>query len=475
MARNAVGLRAVVSFWAALAALTLSAAPSGAQQYTAPDPGGNEKAKVKVPPRGKLFGLNEQISGGAFGVGPGTYATLSRLAGANTIRTQIDWRLAEPERDVWDEERWEEWQHAYNAASAAGLRPILIVGLAPWWARDPQYRGCRELHLACRFPPSRAMYDEWMEFINEVVRRFPWAIIQVWNEPNLRPWWAPEPEPERYAELLYWAHWTAKRLNPDVPVIAGGIANNLDGKNGMPIKTFLERAYNAPEPYDFGASMDLLGVNVFPHSVKFGKNTLFAKSLEDIRNAREAAGDDTRLLITETGIGSGEPWPYTERQQARASMRLYRRLITMKDVAGVVFHRFIEPGERGKVQAAPQEWGYAWTRFDTSPLAPKPVFCLFAERARNFYPPCLRTRVKGPRQGAKVKRGRRVVFRFRTPSLGARFRCSLDAKRLRRCKRRFDAGRRLRPGRHVLRVRAIDRNGNRGALVARRFTVKRAK
>jgi len=45
---------------------------------------------------------------------------------------------------------------------------------------------------------------------------------------------------------------------------------------------------------------------------------------------------------------------------------------------------------------------------------------------------------------------------------------------MRPCRRRFNAGR-LRPGRHVLRVRAIDRNGNRGELVRRRFAVRGAK
>ena len=472
MTRNLLALRTALALAAALAAL-LAGAAAAASQYEAPDPGGDHRAKVRVPPPGKLFGLNELISGGAFGVGPGTYAGLARLAGANTIRTLIDWRLAEPERDMWDEAQWEKWQHAYNAASAAGLRPILVVGLAPWWARDPEYQGCMGLHLACRFPPSRGMYDEWMEFVNEVVVRFPWAVIQVWNEPNLRPWWGSEPEPERYAELLHWAHWTAKRINSDVAVVAS-VSANLDGVDGMPVRAFLERAYRAPEPYDLRASMDLLGVNLYPYSNRFGKDTALAKALKDIRDAREAAGDETPLLVTETGIGSGAPWPYTERQQARASMRLYRKLVTMDDVAGVVFHRIIEPGERGKVDAAPREWGYAWIRFDTSPLEPKPVYCLFAERARNFYPPCLAIRVKGPRLGAPVKRGGRAVFRLRVPALYARLRCAIDGRRMRPCRRRFNAGR-LRPGRHVLRVRAIDRNGNRGELVRRRFAVRGAK
>lgn len=474
--------RSVVSRGAALStvlvALALCSAPAVAQQYNAPDPGGNEAAVVPTPPPNKLFGLNESIAGGSFGHGPGTYATISQLAGANTIRTQIDWRIAEPAQDEWAEWAWEMWEHVYHSASAAGLRPIFVVGLAPTWARDPEYQSCTGLHLACRYPPSRGMYDEWMEFINEVVTRFPWAIIQVWNEPNLEPWWQPEPDPKRYAELLYWAHYTAKRINPDVPVIAGGIANNQDGNGGMPIREFLEEAYNAPEPYRFGESMDLLGVNMFPYSDKFGKNTLLAKSFQDIRDVQAAAGDDTKILITETGIGSGKPWPFNEKQQARASMRLYQRLITMQDVAGVVFHRLIEPGERGETPAAAREWGFAWTRYmpDDPVIPPKPVYCLFAEHAGNFYPPCLETTIaKGPKKGAKVKAGKKVVFKFKAPSLDAKFRCSLDRKKLRPCKRKLNAGKKLKPGKHVLYVRAVDRNGNAGPKLKHKFAVKKAK
>lgn len=476
MGRIGKAMRLAGLLGAAFAALALWTAPAPAQEYAAPDPGGNERARVPAPPQGKLFGLNEGIAGGSFGHGPGTYAVLSQLAGANTIRTQIDWRIAEPEPDVWDERAWREWEHAYNAASAAGLRPIFVVGLAPTWARDPEYQNCTRMHLECRFPPSRGMYEEWMEFINEIVIRFPWAIIQVWNEPNLKPWWEPEPDPERYAELLYWAHYTAKRLNPDVPVIAGGIANNQDGKNAMPIKEFLDRAYNAPHP--MGESMDLLGVNMFPYSTKFGQNTLIAKSLQDIREAQAAVDDDTKILVTETGLGSGKPWPYNEKQQARASMRLYQRLITMDDVAGVVFHRLIEPGDRDKVQAAPAEWGYAWTRYvpDVPVVPPKPVYCLFAEHAGNFYEPCLKTTiVKGPKKGAKVKAGKKIVFKFKAPSLDAKFRCAIDRKKLRPCKRKFNAGKKLRPGKHVLYVRAVDPNGNAGKKLQRKFAVKKAK
>jgi hypothetical protein len=67
---------------------------------------------------------------------------------------------------------------------------------------------------------------------------------------------------------------------------------------------------------------------------------------------------------------------------------------------------------------------------------------------------------------------RRVVFAFRSNEAAARFRCKLDRNRLRPC--RSPRAYRLRPGRHALRVFAIDRAGNRDRSPAVfRFVVRR--
>jgi hypothetical protein len=67
------------------------------------------------------------------------------------------------------------------------------------------------------------------------------------------------------------------------------------------------------------------------------------------------------------------------------------------------------------------------------------------------------TRIRGgPR---RVTRSRSATFRFVSTEAGSRFQCKLDRKPFRRCRspKRY---RRLRPGRHIFRVRAVDRAGN---------------
>lgn len=77
-----------------------------------------------------------------------------------------------------------------------------------------------------------------------------------------------------------------------------------------------------------------------------------------------------------------------------------------------------------------------------------------------------------------VRSGQKVVLRFSatdalTPARQLRFRCSVDARGMRPCPRVYRV--RLRPGRHQVRVRALDRVGYLGPVAKARITVVRAR
>jgi Ca2+-binding RTX toxin-like protein len=82
-----------------------------------------------------------------------------------------------------------------------------------------------------------------------------------------------------------------------------------------------------------------------------------------------------------------------------------------------------------------------------------------APQAADRTPPRTGIAHRPPRRVFTARRFRRVVFRFRANEAGVRFRCKLDRDRFRPCGSRRVY--RLRPGRHALRVFAIDRAGNR--------------
>jgi hypothetical protein len=73
-----------------------------------------------------------------------------------------------------------------------------------------------------------------------------------------------------------------------------------------------------------------------------------------------------------------------------------------------------------------------------------------------------------------VRQGQRIVLRFSATdrlAKGVRFKCAAGSARLKRCSAVYRV--KLRPGRHVVRVRAFDRLGNESDLSTARIRVKR--
>jgi hypothetical protein len=466
----------------AIAALAMLVAPArtNAAAYAAPDPGGDESAHVPLPPPGKALGFNESVWGVADEVSPADFVEIVATAGGNVIRTNLDWRHAEPARDLWSPVWWSRWRQLYDAALARGVTPLFIIGMAPPWAWEERQADCDELRPlfgGCELPPAdtEAMNEEWAEYSAEVAHRFPRAMIEVWNEPNLTAFWETGADPARFAELQVAAHEAIEAESPMTQVISGGLVNVLvSDAAGMRADEFLDGAYAASP--SIAGHMDAIGIHPYPYDDGFGADTLFALSLQQVRGARSLHGDAaTPLFLTEVGVSTGPPELHSEEQRAGASLRLYRRAMTMPDVAGVVLHRLVE--QRG---ANPWELGSAWLRNGGPPLEPKPVYCTFVQQAGNSYPLCPpgsavdidppQTRIAN---GPAAVRTRRPGFRFAASEPGASFECSLDLRRFRPCSRHWRVPR-MRAGRHLLQVAAADREGNldqsparRGFLVAR--------
>jgi Cellulase (glycosyl hydrolase family 5) len=453
--------------------------PSQAATYVAPDPGGNERARVSLPPpTGKHLGFNEGVWGVAREVEPADFVEIVDTAGGNLIRTPLDWRHAEPVEDVWSGYWWPRWRELYDAALERGVTPLFTIAMAPPWAWEQGQAGCAPIFGRCELPPADTprMNAEWAEFAAEVARRFPKAILEVWNEPNYTLFWDSGPAPERWAELQVLAYDAIKEVDRSITVISGGLTfPPQTDSTGMTVPEYLSRAY-AADP-SIAGHMDAIGIHPYPYDNAFGADTLFAQSMHQVRSVRRAQGDSsTPLFITEFGVSTGAPEHHTERQRAAAVLRLYRRAITMPDVEGVVFHRLVEPEDSN-------EWevGSAWLRNGSPPLEPKRAYCTFVEQAGNSYAPCpARSAVDIDAPQTKIAKGPdravrspRPVFRFRASEPRAHFICALDGGEPSRCTKRWRPPP-LSAGPHVLAVSAQDAAGNVDPSPARkRFRIRR--
>lgn len=368
-----------------------ASANCAADPSPSPDPGGDETARLKLPPDdGLLFGFNESPS--VDGLGSPALEQLAATAGANARRFTVDWRAVEPIRNQWDEGGWGYYLRAYEAIVAAEMQPVISFGFAPQWAREsgaPQ--ACSDF-FACRFPPSRAMDGEWRRFAAEVARRFPRAVLEVWNEPNLSIFWRSGPDPERLAELQALAFDEIRAVDPAIVVLAGGLAiNQAPGHpvapvtpGDIPLREFLDRAYSA-QP-SIAGHMDAISFHPYPYGLHLGAGSVFADSFADVRAVTTAHGDTGRpLWVTETGIASEGSFAVSEEEQADLISRLVRRLATMPDVKAILLHRLLPPPTEGPGST---ERGYALLRAISAAPEPKPAYCTLAALAGTEYERC---------------------------------------------------------------------------------------
>jgi hypothetical protein len=337
-------------------------------------------------PSEPFIGFNEDAVAGVHGIAPVDYAGHVRTIGGNALRTNLDWRNAEPKRDCWSQEWWAHWRDFYAATINRGVRPVFIISAAPGWARNQASaeRDCKGFS-GCVFPPSRAFDSEWAEFAREVAWRFPDALIEIWNEPNLKSMWSSGPDPERFADLAVTAHSAIKSVSPQTKVVLGGLMNSRSTKapkDAIGLREFLARAYAATP--SIKGHFDYLGLHPYTPRTKLNRKSPFVRAFRQMRVIRDRNGDATPIFVTEFGFSTATPG-VDEIKQAALLDRVHTRLATWPDVAGILYHRVIEPRD---TTDDPKEIGYAWLRHGKTPPEPRPVYCHFAARAGNSYAGC---------------------------------------------------------------------------------------
>lgn len=126
-------------------------------------------------------------------------------------RIDFWWGTVEPEKGKWD------WTIAdkcvaYLESRGVQLYPILAYG-AKWWPDRTAPQNDEEI-------------AEYAEYVYQMVNRYKGRITYwaVWNEPNIAPFWTPQPDPDMYAKLLKAAYEAAKRADPDSKICAPVVA-----------------------------------------------------------------------------------------------------------------------------------------------------------------------------------------------------------------------------------------------------------
>jgi hypothetical protein len=291
-------------------------------------------------PRAMVVGFNEDPV-------PRTLALQDRT-GLRVRRLAVAWSQVEP---APGQEDWKTADAAYAAILARGLRPLLVAGAAPCWAR-PSIPCSQPTNAMPTVGPPEPAYDPaWASYVHELTKRYPKAIgVEIWNEPNLASSFVPIVDPVRFTALLKTAYRAVKSADSGMPVIAGGLFSSpVSGAGGMADDQFLAAVYAAGG----GDSMDAIGAHPYPYEARPDGSPAPAslavtrRALERLRTVRNAAGHrQTPIWVTELGVSSaaspGSTPASTERQQARLLLAMVHLAESQSDIPVLIIHRVID-------------------------------------------------------------------------------------------------------------------------------------
>lgn len=234
---------------------------------------------------------------------------LVRELGAPTIVEFFPWAYIEGTEDQYD---WSSADRIVKHARNQGIHVIARLGLVPEWARKSGDSGA-EFTTLNTLP--EASYPDFAEFVADFAARYAGVIDEliIWNEPNLAFEWGYQAvDPAGYARLLQAVYVPAHAANPNVVVLAAGLAPTLEPPGsaaGLNDITYLDELYDAGAKEYF----DALAIHTYgftePPEAPPAFDTLNFRRAELLREVMVAHGDaDKPAVITETGWNDNPRW-----------------------------------------------------------------------------------------------------------------------------------------------------------------------
>jgi hypothetical protein len=269
-----------------------------------------EDSETEDPPP-EFFGVSPQGE-----MAPEDFNQL-RDAGAGTVRILFDWgsvqRSAgdchpEPRVNACD---WSQLDEAVGNAAAKGVRTMAVLGGTRSFRHEDELALAEPPH---GHPPIEGRdLAEWRDFLASAAGRYgpggkfwedfrtlggravPIRTWQIWNEPNAKPYWPPEPDARSYATLVSESSDAIRDADPGAEIVLGG----LFGTAAVKSTAYLEELY---EVEGIEEAFDAIAIHPYSPDVEG-----IEVQAEWARQAAAAAGDEeVGLWVTELGWGSAE-------------------------------------------------------------------------------------------------------------------------------------------------------------------------
>jgi Glycosyl hydrolase catalytic core len=152
----------------------------------------------------------------------------------------------------------------------------------------------------------------WAAFLNEIVGRYgpggsfwrdnpsvprrPLRVWEIWNEPNVPQFYAPEPSVDGYVELLQISARAITMADPGATILVGGLAGDPDKPRATPGPRFLDGLYRT------GARPHFDAIAVHPYAPHLAG---VRSQLDAFREVLASHHDrETPIWVTELGWGA---------------------------------------------------------------------------------------------------------------------------------------------------------------------------
>jgi hypothetical protein len=240
-------------------------------------------------------------------------------AGVELIRQPFLWQDIEPTAGRYD---FKLYDRLVGQAAHYGLTVMPIVFGVPKREASKKVKGANVTATTTMPPKSNARFAK---FAAKLVRRYgtdgqfwadnpdlpakPITAWQVWNEPNLRPYWGGRPDPKAYAKLLRATAPAIRKADPAAQVLTAGLP---ESKIGIPLTSFIKQMVTAGA----AGSFDVLAVHPYSLSVAGA----LAGAVAAQKAATPAGGAKPALWITEIGWATKSSGGYTVSETKQAQL-----------------------------------------------------------------------------------------------------------------------------------------------------------
>jgi hypothetical protein len=283
-----------------------------------------------------------------FGVVPQTpldAPTLKRMGDANvgTLRIIVTWAAVDPTAAAGDT-NWSTIDPVVLEAARNNVEILpFLFGTPSWAAQNLDNRSCNPSKCVLYAPKSKEARAAWSTFVSEAVQRYgpdgefwsqhpqvapdPIDTWQIWNEQNSKSFYAPKPDPKRYAKLLKASAKAIHSLDSSADVVLGGMAELAGSKKAIAGSKYLAKLYKVK-----GVTKNFDGVAPHPYGKSINKVTSQVDLYRDV--IKQAHDKRVGFYVTEIGAGSasrGNPLNVGNKGQAKLLKKIYKYFLKQRN------------------------------------------------------------------------------------------------------------------------------------------------